>query len=37
MMVFMRSLAVIVSNAKLNGAICTRMLLRGTDVAPALP
>jgi hypothetical protein len=31
-MMFMRSLAVIVSNAKLSGAICTRMLLRGTDV-----
>ena len=37
MIVFMRSLAAIVSNAKLSGAICTRSVSRGTVVAPALP
>ena len=37
MIVFMRSLAAIVSNAKLNGAICTIIVLRGTTETPALP
>ena len=37
MIVFMRSLATIVSNVKLSGAICTRSVSCGTLVAPALP
>jgi len=37
MMMFIRSLPAMVSNAKLNGAICTFTVLYGTTVAPALP
>ena len=37
MIVFIRSLAAIVSNAKLSGEICTIMKLRGRTETPALP
>ncbi len=37
MMMFIRSLPAMVSNAKLSGAICTVSRSLGTDVAEALP
>ena len=37
MMVFIRSLAAMVSNAKLRGETCTIIVLRGTTDTPALP
>ncbi len=37
MMMFIRSLPAMVSNAKFSGAICTVRMSRGTDVADAFP
>ena len=37
MIVFIRSFAAIVSNAKLRGETCTIIVLRGTTETPALP